>query len=86
MAAHVTNLRKVGGSVMLTVPPAILQSLDLKAGSKVHMAVEGGNMIITRSRRRKYTLDELLSQCKPIKRRSKEDLAWARMPLVGRER
>lgn len=71
---------------MLTVPPAILQSLDLKAGSKVHMAVEGGNMIITRSRRRKYTLDELLSQCKPIKRRSKEDLAWARMPLVGRER
>jgi antitoxin ChpS len=86
MAAHVTNLRKVGGSVMLTVPPAILQSLDLKAGSKVHVDIKGSDMIVTCTRRPRYTLDELLSQCKPVKRRSKEDLAWARMPLVGRER
>ena len=38
---HTTNLRKVGGSVMLTVPPAILDQLDLKAGATVGLAVVG---------------------------------------------
>ena len=31
---HVTNLRKVGGSVMLTVPPAVLEELHLKVRLK----------------------------------------------------
>ena len=28
---HTTNLRKVGGSVMVAVPPAMLEQLHLKA-------------------------------------------------------
>ena len=32
---HTTNLRKVGGSVMLAVPPALLDILHLRAGAKV---------------------------------------------------
>ncbi len=31
---HTTNLRKVGGSVMLTVPPALLDILHLQAGAR----------------------------------------------------
>ena len=32
---HTTNLRKVGGSVMLAVPPAILDLLHLEVGATV---------------------------------------------------
>ncbi|MBV9567389.1 MAG: antitoxin, partial [Hyphomicrobiales bacterium] len=32
---HTTNLRKVGGSVMLAVPPALLDVLHLAPGAKV---------------------------------------------------
>ena len=38
---HITNLRKVGGSVMLAVPPALLDLLHLQAGTTVGIAVEG---------------------------------------------
>lgn len=31
---HTTCLRKVGGSVMLAVPPAILEMLHLQAGAR----------------------------------------------------
>lgn len=36
---YTTNLRKVGGSVMLAVPPAVLEQLHLQAGVKVGLAV-----------------------------------------------
>ncbi len=36
---HITNLRKVGCSVMLAVTPALLDILKLSAGSKVGIAV-----------------------------------------------
>ena len=32
---HTTNLRKVGGSIMLAVPPALLDLLNLRVGAKV---------------------------------------------------
>ena len=37
---HVTTLRKVGGSVMLAVTPALLDILRLEPGAKVGMTVE----------------------------------------------
>ena len=37
---HTTNLRKVGGSVMLAVPPAILDQLHLKAGATVGLTAK----------------------------------------------
>jgi antitoxin ChpS len=41
-----TTLRKVGGSVMLAVPPAILDLLDLTAGSSVGIAIDNGRLVI----------------------------------------
>jgi antitoxin ChpS len=32
---HTTNLRKVGGSVMLAVPPALLDVLQLQIGADI---------------------------------------------------
>jgi hypothetical protein len=39
---HTTNLRKIGGSIMLAVPPAILDLLHLEAGNTVAMTVKDG--------------------------------------------
>jgi antitoxin ChpS len=58
---HTTNLRKVGGSVMLAVPPAILDLLHLRAGATVGMAVDGGRLIVEPQARPHCTLAELLA-------------------------
>jgi antitoxin ChpS len=82
---HTVNLRKVGGSVMLALPPAILELLDLKAGNAVAVKVNGRRLVIEPENRPRYTLDELLAQCHPRARRSKEDREWLDAPPVGRE-
>ncbi len=46
---HTTNLRKVGGSVMLAVPPALLDILNLRVGAKVEVGVEGGCLVVAPS-------------------------------------
>jgi antitoxin ChpS len=58
-----TKLHKVGGSVMLTVPPTLLESAGLAAGSRVGITFDGERLIIEKRVCPKYTLDELLSPC-----------------------
>jgi antitoxin ChpS len=82
---HTTNLRKVGGSVMLAVPPALLDILHLQPGAKVGLAVESGRLIVEPRQRRRYTLDELLAQCNPKAPRSKEEREWLDSGPVGGE-
>jgi antitoxin ChpS len=62
---HTTNLRKVGGSVMLAVPPALLNVLQLQPGAKVGIAVEKGRLVVEPRQRPRYSLDELLAQNEP---------------------
>ena len=62
--------------MMLAVPPALLDMLHLRPGAKVGIAVESGRLIIEPRKRPRYTLDELLAQCNPRARRSKEEAAW----------
>jgi antitoxin ChpS len=82
---HTTNLRKVGGSIMLAVPPALLDLLRLRPGVKVGIAVESGRLVVEPHQRPRYTLDELLAQCHPKAAHSKEDRKWLRGKPVGRE-
>ena len=82
---HKTNLRKVGGSVMLAVPPALLNILRLQPGSKVGIAVESGRLVVEPQQRRRYTLDELLAQCDPKARRTKKEKEWLDSKPVGGE-
>lgn len=82
---HTTNLRKVGGSTMLAVPPAILDLLHLHVGSKVELAVEHGRLVVNPAPHRRYTLDELLAQCDPAAAMSEEDQAWFADRAVGSE-
>ena len=82
---HTTNLRKVGGSIMLAVPPAILDLLHLRAGATVGLAVERGRLVIEPTLRPRYSLDELLAQCDASAKVSAEDRAWLDSKAVGSE-
>jgi antitoxin ChpS len=82
---HTTHLRKVGGSVMLAVPPALLDILHLQPGAKVGIVVESGRLVVEPQQRRRYTLDELLAQCDPKARRTKEEQEWLDSKAVGGE-
>jgi antitoxin ChpS len=82
---HTTSLRKVGGSVMLAVPPALLDILRLQPGAKVGVAVESGRLVVEPRPRRRYTLNELLAQCDPKARRAKVEKEWPDSKALGGE-
>lgn len=79
------KLRKVGGSVMLPVPPAILNMADLGAGSTVEITLKGKMLEIRATERPRYTLDQLLDESDYSKPRSAEEQEWLDAPPVGRE-
>ena len=82
---HTTNLRKVGGSVMLAVPPALLDILHLQPGATVGIAIKSGRLVVEPQQRHRYTLDELLARCNPKAPRSKEEREWLRANPTGGE-
>ncbi len=82
---HTTNLRKVGGSVMLAVPPAILEMLNLAVGAHVGLTVKDGRLVIEPEPEPYYTLEELLAGSDYSQPRSAEDQEWLDAPPVGRE-
>jgi antitoxin ChpS len=82
---HAARLRKVGGSVMLVIPKPMLDALDLTPDASVGLSIKGGKLVVDPKKRRRYSLDELLAQCKPSARRSREDRGWVTSPPVGRE-
>lgn len=82
---HITKLRKVGGSVMLAVPPALLDILKLQAGAKVGLAVDNGRLVVEPEPRPRYTLSELLAQCDASTDLTAEDREWLNGKPVGTE-
>ncbi len=79
-----TRLRKVGGSVMLAVPPALLETLGLSADKAVTLDVVGGELVV-RSARRRYTMAELLAASDYSQPQSAEDREWVDAAPAGRE-
>ncbi len=79
------SLKEVGGSVMLAVPPAVLEQLDLKVGSEVALLVEGNRLVIETKGTPKYTLQGLLDECDFDLPMSQEEREWLYAPTVGRE-
>jgi antitoxin ChpS len=82
---YTTNLRKVGGSIMLAVPPALLDVLHLRAGATVAVTLDGRRLVVERQERPHYTLDELLSLCDGSIEPSQEDRDWIDAPPAGEE-
>jgi antitoxin ChpS len=82
---HTTHLRKVGGSVMIVIPPVLLNLLHLKADAAVAIDVEDGRLIVQPKPRPRYTLDELLAASDYSQPRTPEEQEWLDAPPVGRE-
>lgn len=82
---HTTNLRKVGGSIMLTVPPALLELLHLQAGATVGISVDGERLVIEPYPRPRYTLAELLATSDYSQAQPPEEREWVDAPALGRE-
>jgi antitoxin ChpS len=82
---HTTNLRKVGGSVMLAVPPALLDVLHLTAGSKVGLSVDNGRLVAEPRPRPRYSLAELLAASDYSRPQPPEEREWVDAPAAGRE-
>lgn len=78
------KLRKVGGSVMVALPPSVLAELGLAAGGAVELSADGGSVVM-RPAKPRYTLDELLTDHKKASRRLAQDKEWLSDQVVGRE-
>jgi len=80
-----TNLRKVGGSVMLAIPPAFLEQLHLQANATVGVAVDNGQLVIEPVPRPRYTMAELLADSDYSEPQPPEEREWVDAPAVGGE-
>jgi antitoxin ChpS len=83
--SHTVVLRKVGGSVMLALPSALLAVVELAAGQQVELSVKDGRILIEPRRRPRYTLAELLSRCDRRAPLCDEDRQWLEAPPAGAE-
>ena len=77
-----TNLRKVGGSVMLAVPPTLLKKLGLDVGKTVSLDVQDGKLLVKHKKKTSYKLADLLAEQQAL---DLEQDAWEGMNSVGRE-
>lgn len=82
---YITHLRKVGGSVMLPIPPGFLNQLHLDAGASVSISVENGCLIIEPKVAPRYTLEELIAQTDPAALAAAKADLFATSGPVGRE-
>lgn len=85
---HTATLRKIGGSVGLSLPAQLVKSLSFRVGEKVEVLERDGEIVIKaclQPKRKRYTLAELLAQCDFSKTPSKEEREWLDAPRVGRE-
>jgi antitoxin component of MazEF toxin-antitoxin module len=85
VAMHTTNLRKVGGSIMLAVPPALLDVLRLSAGAKVGLAVDNGRLVVEPQARPRYTMAELLAASDYSQQQPSSEREWVDAPAAGEE-
>lgn len=79
-----TNLRRVGGSVMMAVPRALLDQLHLRAGSQVEVEIDHGRLVVEPAKPQ-YSLEELLAQCDNTADMSDGEREWMDAEPVGRE-
>jgi antitoxin ChpS len=81
---HEAKLRKVGGSVMLAIPPALLDELELSIGTDVALTAESGGILVQPSSRKRYSLKQLLLEARAVRQRGR-DRSWVVGKPKGRE-
>ena len=81
------QLRKLGNSTGLTLPPSLMRDLGLAAGQLVTLSktADGGLLIQPKRKRRKYTAAELNALCNAKAPMPDDLLAWDQMKPAGSE-
>ncbi|WP_375653824.1 AbrB/MazE/SpoVT family DNA-binding domain-containing protein [Bartonella sp. AP19HLJMH] len=82
---YITKLRKVRGSVILSIPPALLDVLHLSENTQVGLVVDNGRLIVKPQVSPNDTLEELLAQCNPSDDFADDDMEWFDAKPVDRE-
>ena len=62
-----------GNSLALRIPKSFAQQTSIKKGSSVSLTVKDGRMVMQPLKRRKYTLQELVSKITPQNRHPETD-------------
>ena len=76
------QVSKWGNSLAIRLPKAVAASLDVKAGEAVELTIEGSAVVI-RSRRPKYSIEELVAAMRP--EAEPESFDDVNTPPVGQE-
>ncbi len=82
---YTASLKRIGEAVMIAVPQELLDELGLQEGSTVALKAGEEELIVSESRKPRYTLEELLAQCDENAPLGEEDREWDRLAPVGRE-
>ncbi|MBU6455414.1 MAG: antitoxin [Cyanobacteria bacterium REEB67] len=82
---HITSLQKVGDSVMLEIPSALLEQLHLRADSAVKIGIEGDRIVIESNSKHRYTMAELLAASDYSQLPDKSEREWIDAGATGRE-
>lgn len=83
MNTHVKT-RKVGGSLMLSLPRDVVDALGLAPGQTLPVSVEDGRLVIEPAKR-KLTLKDRLTMCDFSRAKPEWEVEWESMPSVGGE-
>lgn len=83
---HKATLREVGGSVMVAIPPHILNELQLGPKAQVNLSIREGKLVLEPAvRRGRIGLAARLKMCDFSLPISDEERAWLDSPRAGRE-
>ena len=81
------QLRKLGNSTGLTLPPSLMRDLGLAAGQLMTLrkTASGSILLTPKSSKRKYSAAELNAQCNLKAPMPNDLLAWEQMAPIGSE-
>lgn len=71
-----TTVQKWGNSLAIRIPKDVAERVEIQQGSEMEIKVvgkEGTITLVPKKQQRKYSLDELLAQCKPAYRHDEID-------------
>ncbi|RBP05681.1 antitoxin ChpS [Roseiarcus fermentans] len=83
----VSRVRKVGGSLMVTIPSDLVEAFGLRAQQEVTLISREGEIAVqpVAPRPRRYSLEELIASMDLSAPQAPEEAEWEDAPRVGRE-
>ncbi len=82
------TLRKLGGSTVIALPPALLNAINVIAGDSLRITLVGGEIRLKPVARKKYDLNMLLDKYEASMQESTDsskDDEWLNDEPVGKE-